>query len=242
MSDTSIADRLAHIRDSIDRAAVEVGSSGNVTLVAVSKTVSAGQVFEAYQAGQRVFGENRVQEAAAKIESLTATMPHADWHLIGHLQTNKVRSAAGIFTLIESVDSLRLANHLERVSIQTERGLPVLLEVNVAGEDTKGGFAPEDMRDVVGELLQLQHLQLRGLMTVAPVAERGDDVRWVFRRLRELAADLRLLYDLPHFDQLSMGMSNDFEAAVKEGATMIRIGRAIFGERVAPAVQGKRAQ
>jgi PLP dependent protein len=160
-------------------------------------------------------------------------MPQGEWHLIGHLQTNKVRMAVRGFTLIESVDSLRLAHKLDREAELALRKLPILLEVNVAGEETKSGFDPERLRASIPELKQLSHLELRGLMTVAPLSADAEDTRWVFRRLRELRDAIRDRFDLSVLSELSMGMSNDFRVAIEEGATMIRIGRAIFGERPA---------
>lgn len=231
MSDASIADNLRRLREEIDDAARRAGRNDVVTLVAVSKTMPAERIREAYAAGQRVFGENRVQEGVAKMEKLAADMPDARWHLIGHLQSNKARRAAEEFSMIESVDSLALARKLDTAAESGGRRLPVLLEVNVAGEVSKSGFSPEVLDREIAELARLPHLDLRGLMTVAPLTDSRETLRAVFRRLREMRDRIRSELDESGFSELSMGMSGDFELAIQEGATMVRLGRAIFGER-----------
>ncbi|MDO8472719.1 MAG: YggS family pyridoxal phosphate-dependent enzyme [Dehalococcoidia bacterium] len=193
----------------------------DVTLVAVTKTVGHGEVTQAFECGVRHFGENRVQEAAKKLPLLGGITSEMTWHMVGRLQSNKVKSALSLFHSIDAIDSIRLAGLLDRNA--TER-VPILLEVNVAKEPTKGGFAEEELAAAVGAVCRMPHLDLRGLMTVAPVAHDPGDVRPVFRRLRELRDALGL-------KELSMGMSEDYPVAIEEGATMIRIGRAIFGER-----------
>lgn len=228
---SEIAERLAAVRAQITEAARRGGREGGVTLVAVTKTVPAGRVREAYAAGQRVFGENRVQEGVAKIAQLAPAMPDAEWHLIGHLQSNKARGAAQSFSLVSSVDSVRLADMLDNAAMQFGRVLPILLEVNVAGEASKSGFAPEAVDGAVQTLLPRQNLSLSGLMTVAPLAGDPEEVRPVFRRLRELRDRVRATLPVTGFNELSMGMSGDFAVAIEEGATMVRVGRAIFGER-----------
>jgi pyridoxal phosphate enzyme (YggS family) len=192
-----------------------------VTLVAVSKTVNAEAVRTAFNLGLRHFGENRVQEATTKIEELSQERPAITWHMIGHLQTNKAGQAARYFDIIESVDSIRLATLLNG---QLEQKKPVLLQVNVAGEDTKSGFELKDIHRAAEEIGKLDKLEVKGLMTIAPFTDNPEEVRPVFRKLRELRSDLKL-------EQLSMGMTDDFEVAIEEGATIVRIGRAIFGER-----------
>lgn len=196
-------------------------SAEEVTLVAVTKTVNAAAVRTAFNLGLRHFGENRVQEATAKIEELAQERPAVTWHMIGHLQTNKARQAATYFDIIESVDSIRLAT---LINGQLERKMPVLLQVNVAGEGTKSGFELDEIHRAVDEIGKLDKLSIKGLMTIAPLTGNPEEVRPVFRRLRELRDDLKL-------EQLSMGMTDDFEVAIEEGATIVRIGRAIFGER-----------
>lgn len=192
-----------------------------VTIVAVTKTVSPDAVVEAYRQGLRHFGENRLQEAAMKLPLLAPATGGAIWHMVGHLQSNKARAALELFDSIDSVDSLKLAELLDR---SAHKRTPILVEVNVAAEPSKTGFAIEELGGAVEEIRSLPNLDLRGLMTVAPLVSDLELVRPVFRRLRELREALGL-------DDLSMGMSDDFEVAIEEGATMVRIGRAIFGER-----------
>jgi len=227
-----IATRLARVRDDIEGAAARSGRTGGaITLVAVSKTVPIERVTDAYAAGQRVFGENRVQEGVAKIEASRASMPDAEWHLVGHLQTNKAKSALQLFTLLQSVDSRRLAGVLNTHALRLGIRLPVLLEVNVAGESSKSGFSVDAVKTELPALLTLPQLEIRGLMTVAPLVSNAEDVRCVFRALRELRDEVQDRF--PQVRALSMGMSDDFRVAIEEGATMVRIGRALFGERPA---------
>lgn len=224
-----IAENVQLLRRRVERAAERAGRSpAAVTIVAVSKTFPAEAIVEALAAGLTHIGENRVQEAKPKVTALAATGQHPTWHLVGHLQTNKVKEALALFDVIQSVDSLRLA---EALSGRAQRPMPVLLEVNVAGETSKYGFAPEEVMAAAEAVARLPHLEVRGLMTVAPLVDDPEEVRPVFRRLRELRDALGL-------PDLSMGMTDDCEVAIEEGATMVRIGRAIFGERpLAPAPQ-----
>jgi hypothetical protein len=194
--------------------------------VAVAKGFPAEAVREGAAAGLRHFGENRVQEAQAKLPLLADLSPRPTWHMVGHLQTNKVKTALGLFDIIHSVDSLHLAEAISRRAPQSVR-VPVLLEVNVAGEAAKYGFSAEELPAQAEAIRRLPGLDVRGLMTVAPMTESPEQVRPVFRRLRGLAESLGLR-------ELSMGMTDDFEVAVEEGATIVRIGRAIFGERSGP--------
>ena len=220
----SIAERVASIQGRIAAACARAARDPRgVTLVAVSKTFPPAAIAEAYRAGLRHFGENRVQEAQEKAPQVSALGATPVWHLIGHLQTNKARAAAGLFAIIHSVDSVRNAEALSRYAQGT---LPVFLEVNVAGEANKSGVAPEDARSLWKAVQGLAHIPVLGLMTVAPLAADPEAVRPVFRRLRELRDDLGLA-------GLSMGMTDDFEVAIEEGATHVRIGRAIFGARPA---------
>jgi pyridoxal phosphate enzyme (YggS family) len=187
----------------------------------VTKTIDTPAIEEAFHAGIRHFGENRVQEAAPKIERLATIRPELTWHMVGHLQTNKAKTAADIFDIIQSVDSLRLAEALSR---RSQRRLPVLVEVNVGGEESKSGLPPSGLEETVEHIARLPNLRVDGLMTIAPWVEDAEEVRPVFRRLRQIRDALGLRH-------LSMGMSGDFEVAIEEGATMVRIGQAIFGER-----------
>jgi PLP dependent protein len=232
MSD--IAERLAAAKASIDDARLFAGRSDDVTLVAISKTMPASAVLAAFRAGQRVFGENRVQEAVRKQDELAEVMSDAAWHMVGHLQTNKARQIAGRFSLVHSVDSLKLASVLNRHAGSAGAKLPVLFEINVAGEASKSGFSQEEFWHSIGDLLSLEHLDARGLMTVAPAVDDSAEVRPVFRRLREMRDRVRDEMGRPSFQELSMGMTNDFREAIAEGATIVRLGRAIFGDRPTP--------
>jgi pyridoxal phosphate enzyme (YggS family) len=217
----TIAERVAHVRQRVERAAERAGRSpADVTIVAVSKGFPPSAIDEVVVAGIADVGENRVQEATAKIAALRG-LP-VTWHLVGHLQTNKAKTALELFDIIHSVDSL----HLAQVLSHPDRSgpLPILLEVNVAAEASKFGFAPAEVAAAAQVVARLPHLDLRGLMTVAPFVSDPETVRPVFRELRRLRDALGLR-------ALSMGMTDDFEVAIEEGATLVRIGRAIFGER-----------
>ncbi len=210
---------LRSIQRAISAAAEGAGRDPeSVRLVTVSKTFPLEAIQAALDAGQTLFGENRVQEALPKIEKLTRSA--ASFHLIGHLQSNKARHA-GAFGMVESVDSIKLAQAIDR---RLDHPLPILLEVNVSGEVSKHGFTPDDLTGAYAEIGTLPNLDVRGLMTVAPLAADPEEVRPHFRHLRTLRDELGLL-------ELSMGMTNDFRVAIEEGATIVRIGRAIFGDR-----------
>lgn len=226
-----IALRLERVRAAVAEAEAAAGRIGAVTIVAVSKTFPPAAIRAAYAAGQRAFGENRVQEGVAKIAELAVEMPDASWHLIGTLQSNKARPAVQAFSLIESVDRLPLAQRVDRAAEMTGKIMPILLEINVAGEASKAGFPLEGFWEALPQLLSLRHLELAGLMTVAPNINEPETVRPVFGRLRDLRDEANERYQLTGFTQLSMGMSNDFRVAIAEGATIVRLGRAIFGER-----------
>jgi PLP dependent protein len=195
-----------------------------VTLIAVTKTVGPEAIEIAYNWGVRHFGENRVQEGGKKIPLLPRLKPESTWHMIGHLQSNKVKPALGLFDMVQSVDSPDLAEAIDNYAHSRGVPVPVLLQVNISGETTKGGFSPDNIEENFARVRVLNNINIRGLMTIAPLTEDPEQVRPVFRRLREL----RDRFDL---EQLSMGMTNDFEVAIEEGATMVRVGRAIFGER-----------
>ena len=224
-----LAAARARVLERIERAARRVGRDpGGVTLVAVSKTVPAERVQAAIDAGLRELGENRVQEAAAKIPATSG----GSWHLIGPLQSNKAGRAVELFGTIQSVDSLDLARRLDRLAGERSPGrpLPVLLQVNVADDPAKAGFTPDAVTGAMPALLALPNLQVDGLMTIGPLVESPDAARPTFVALRRLAETLRQAH--PGLGSaLSMGMSDDFEVAVEEGATIVRVGRAIFGER-----------
>jgi pyridoxal phosphate enzyme (YggS family) len=217
-----IEQNVRDLQQRIARACAGAGRSPDeVTLVAVSKTVQADAIEAAFNAGIRHFGESRVQEAKTKIEQLQRLKPRINWHMVGHLQTNKAKTAAAIFDIIHSVDSLNLAETLNNCS---PKRLPILIQVNVSAEATKGGFMLSEVQETVKRMRGLPNLDIQGLMTIAPWVDNAEEVRPVFRQLRQLRDALELKH-------LSMGMSDDFEVAIEEGATLVRIGRAIFGER-----------
>lgn len=225
-SEPLLQQSVSHVRERIEQACHRAGRDPRqVTLIGVTKTHGVEAVAEAWAAGIRDFGENRAQEGCPKARDIAARDLDARWHFLGHLQTNKVREVIRHFTVLHSLDSERLLAAIERE--RAAQGLPpleVFIEVNVAGEATKAGLAPKDVPDLVARARASQHVELRGLMTVAPLAAEPGDVRPVFRTLRELAHSMDL-------HQLSMGMTGDFEVAIEEGATHVRIGRALFGER-----------
>jgi pyridoxal phosphate enzyme (YggS family) len=219
---------LERVRERVARAAERAGRRAeDVLLVGVSKTVDVARIRAAIAAGLGALGENRVQEARDKINELGRT---ARWHLVGHLQTNKVRDALELFDVIHSVDRIDLARELDRRARAKGRTIDAFVQVNVGGELSKGGWPPEAVETAVGAISALAGLKLRGLMTIPPAVERAEDARTWFRTLRKLAER----HGLP---ELSMGMSADFEVAIEEGATMVRVGTAIFGPRL-PRVPG----
>ncbi len=205
----------------------------DITLMAVTKTFPADRVRQAYAAGLRVFGENRVQEFAGKIDALR-DLAQARWHLIGHLQSNKAAKAAELFLAIDSVDSLKLAEKLNAAAQKLGKTLDVLIEINVGGEAAKSGLAPDagDLPEILEAAPGLTSLVIRGLMTVPPFAEDPEATRPYFRKLRELRDQVAgRKYPSVQMNVLSMGMSHDFEVAIEEGSTCVRVGTAIFGER-----------
>jgi PLP dependent protein len=226
-----IAANLNHVRQRISAACARSGREvASVTLVTVSKGQPADVVCAAAQMGLSVFGENRVQEARAKIGLCPGRLR---WHFIGHLQSNKCRDAVHFFEMIQSVDSLALAREINKWAEQSAKTMPALIQVNVAGESSKFGYTPEKVLAELKEINALPKMEVQGLMTVAPFAREAEKVRPVFRRLRELKEQCEDLLGAP-LPHLSMGMSGDFEVAVEEGATMIRLGSAVLGPRAAP--------
>ena len=226
----SIRERLEEVRQRIAAAALRSGRSPEaVELVAVSKTVDLFRIREGIAAGIRILGENRVQEAEEKISELGRSV---SWHLVGHLQTNKAKLAVSLFDLIHSLDSLRLAEALERQAFMQGKAVPVLVEVNLAQEESKSGVMPEDVIPLLRSCSSMSHLHVMGLMAVPPFLEEVEEVRPYFRRLRELAGEISALQiERVEMRHLSMGMSHDFEIAIEEGATLVRVGTAIFGPR-----------
>ncbi len=231
-----LRENLQLVQDRIIAAAGRAGRDpASITLVAVSKTQPLEALLTAYQLGVRDFGENRVEEAAIKLPAFRSAIadPAVTFHLIGHLQSRKANDAAALFDRVHSVDSLKLAQRLDRFAATRPQVLPILLEVNVSGEASKYGFDRarlDELYAAVDGILPLAHVRLDGLMTMAPIVEQPDEARPIFSGLRELrdALTTRCGLALP---QLSMGMTDDFEVAVEEGATLVRVGRAIFGER-----------
>jgi pyridoxal phosphate enzyme (YggS family) len=226
--EAGIAENLEMVRTAILQAERASGRApGRVELIAVSKTHRPEVIQKAVDAGQLVFGENRVQEAKAKIPELPSKLR---WHLIGHLQSNKVRVALGLFEMIHGVDSVELLGQIESSAGQLGIFPKLLLQVNVSGESSKFGFSPEGLFCQMESILRVGRVEVLGLMTIPPLAPRAEDSRKYYARLREFRDQIEKEYHilLPH---LSMGMSGDFRVAVEEGATLVRVGTAIFGER-----------
>ena len=238
-----LATNIRSVQQRIADAAARAGRDPHeVTLVTVSKTLPAESVLAAHALGVRHFGENRVEEALQKIPPVqkqltdhpTIEQPNITWHMVGHLQSRKAKDAAYLFDFVQSIDSVGLAKRLNERAAALGKILPILLEVNISGEPSKYGFAPaprDSFFAAVRDILVMPHLDLQGLMTIAPIAAHADDARPHFRALRELRDELRARFPDRAWPHLSMGMTDDFEAAIAEGATIVRIGRAIFGER-----------
>lgn len=228
-------ERLDIINQRIAAACRRAGRDfSEVTLVAVSKTVAPPLIRQAIEAGVRVLGENRVQEAAAKISELENVVAEHQvvWHLIGHLQSNKARRAVELFSAIQSVDGFKLAARLNGIAGELGKRLPVFLEVNLGGEDSKAGVSPDEVLPLCEQVCKLAHLELKGLMAVPPFLDDPEQVRPFFRRLRSMRDEaLQVGVVGESFRELSMGMSNDFEVAIEEGATLVRVGTALFGAR-----------
>lgn len=225
-----IEDNVRLIREKIAEACGRSGRSPQeVTLIAVTKTVPGERVKEALTAGVRDIGESRIQEAQEKFSQLSASRGPVKKHLIGHLQTNKAKKAVELFDLIHSVDSFRLAEELDRQAARIGKDQECLLEVNVSGEASKFGAAPDDVPDLIERIRGMKNLRLAGIMTMAPYSEDPEAARPYFRRAKEILDAARRAN--PGMAALSMGMSGDFEVAVEEGATMVRVGTAIFGGR-----------
>jgi hypothetical protein len=223
-----IKKNLEIINEKIKNAALKVNRNPEeIKLVAVTKAATIEQIKKAISAGIKIIGENKVQEAKEKYQILSADI---EWHLVGHLQTNKVKYAIEIFDLIHSVDSIKLAKEIDKRSLQFGMITNVLVEVNVSGEETKYGIKPEEVKLFLKEISEYSRIRVRGLMTIAPMAEDTEEVRPYFRKLRELFKEIKIksIKNIK-MDYLSMGMTEDFEVAIEEGANMVRIGRGIFG-------------
>ncbi|NLI99265.1 YggS family pyridoxal phosphate-dependent enzyme [bacterium] len=224
-----VKENLLRVKERIADACARVGRSPQeVQIVAVTKTHPVSLIKEAAEAGVSIIGENRVQEAAEKFAEVGKLV---EWHLVGHLQRNKVKKALEIFSMIHSLDSISLADEIEKESAAIEKLTPCLVEVNTSGEESKFGVEPDKLAGLVAPVLKYEHIKLVGLMTVGPLTEDKERIRSSFRLLHELRNRAENVFGcyLPH---LSMGMSDDFETAIEEGATMVRLGRVIFGPRI----------
>ncbi len=225
-----LAENLQQVNANIKKACAAVGRApSEITLVAVSKTKPVSMLQEAYDAGARVFGENKVQEIMDKYDQLPSDI---QWHMIGHLQRNKVKYIIDKVAMIHSVDSLRLAQTIEQEAAKKELVMPILLEVNVAEEDTKFGLKVEEVLPLLEQISSFSHIQVKGLMTIAPFVENPEENREVFRTLKKLSVDISAKnINNVTMSVLSMGMTGDYQVAVQEGSTMVRVGTGIFGER-----------
>lgn len=225
-----IEQNLMQIEENICQACKKTGRARkDVTLIAVSKTKPVSMLQEAYDLGIREFGENKVQEMCDKMEMLPEDI---HWHMIGHLQTNKVKYIVGKTALIHSVDSLHLAEEIEKQAAKKNVTVSILLEVNIAEEESKFGMHKEDAVELVKQIAKLPHIRIQGLMTIAPFVENPEDNRAYFRQIRQLSVDIREQnIDNVNMDVLSFGMTGDYMVAIEEGATMVRVGTGIFGER-----------
>ncbi len=225
-----VKENLAMVEDRVKAACDRAGRSyGSVTLIAVSKTKPVRLVEQAYEYGIRQFGENKAQEMKEKYDMLPKNI---EWHFIGHLQTNKIKYVLGRAALIHSVDSLHLAEAIEAECVKKGLEADVLVEVNVAQEETKSGIRTEEAEGLIRDIARLPHVHIKGLMTIAPFVENAGNNRMIFRTLKELSVDIAgKNIDNVSMNILSMGMTNDYEVAIEEGATHIRVGTAVFGER-----------
>ena len=231
-----LADNLRQVQANIEKACKSVGRNpSEVTLVAVSKTKPVDMLLEAYDAGARVFGENKVQEIMDKYEHIPSDV---QWHMIGHLQRNKVKYIVDKVSMIHSVDSLRLAETIEQEAAKKDVKVPILLEVNVAEEESKFGLKMDEVLPLIHEISSFRHIEIKGLMTIAPFVDDPEDNREVFRKLKKLSVDIAAKnINNTTMSVLSMGMTGDYQVAIQEGATMVRVGTGIFGARDYSVVQ-----
>ena len=231
-----LADNLRQVQANIEAACKSVGRDpSEVTLVAVSKTKPVEMLMEAYDAGARVFGENKVQEIMDKYDHIPSDV---QWHMIGHLQRNKVKYIVDKVSMIHSVDSLRLAETIEQEAAKKDVKVPILLEVNVAEEESKFGLKMDEVLPLIHEISSFRHIEIKGLMTIAPFVDDPEDNREVFRKLKKLSVDIAAKnINNTTMSVLSMGMTGDYQVAIQEGATMVRVGTGIFGARDYSVVQ-----
>ena len=225
-----VAENLAQVQKNIEESCGNVNRDpGEVTLIAVSKTKPVEMLREAYDAGARVFGENKVQEIVDKYDHMPSDVK---WHMIGHLQRNKVKYIVDKVAMIHSVDSFRLAETIEKEAAKKNVTVPILIEVNVAQEESKYGLKPEEVLPFIEEIADFSHIQIKGLMTIAPYVENAEENREIFRELKKLSVDIAAKnINNVTMSVLSMGMTGDYMVAIEEGATMVRVGTGIFGER-----------
>ncbi len=225
-----VAENLAQVQKNIEESCGNVNRDpGEVTLIAVSKTKPLEMLREAYDAGARVFGENKVQEIVDKYDHMPSDVK---WHMIGHLQRNKVKYIVDKVAMIHSVDSFRLAETIEKEAAKKNVTVPILIEVNVAQEESKYGLKPEEVLPFIEEIADFSHIQIKGLMTIAPYVENAEENREIFRELKKLSVDIAAKnINNVTMSVLSMGMTGDYMVAVQEGATMVRVGTGIFGAR-----------
>lgn len=250
MDEQTLRENIARVQERIAAAEQRAGRSGEVTLIAVSKTQPAATVAAACCAGLSLFGENRVEEAGPKAEAVKQLLSQTsevcetsgvsgdfslpEWHMIGHLQSRKAADVFPWAAMVHSVDTMKLAGRLSRAAVEG-RSLPILLEVNVSGEESKAGFRPEELLPAVEAIAALPRVRIEGLMTMAPIVEQAELARPVFQGLRRLREQLARQFPALPWTHLSMGMTDDFEVAIEEGATLVRIGRAIFDAAVTGA-------
>ena len=230
---STISDNLTRVRDEISRTAVAAGRKPeSVKLIAVSKTIAPEHLSEAALAGQVRFGENRVQEAAAKMPFLSGIKEPLEWHFVGHLQSNKARRAAMLFDWVHSIDSLRVLGKLNEGTQAAGRQLSALIQVDLSGEKTKSGIPQKELEEMLSRASEYRHVTVRGLMIIPPYFEDPEDVRPYFRKLREIRNSLATQgFPRVVLEELSMGMTHDYRVAIQEGSTMVRVGTAIFGPR-----------
>lgn len=227
---TMLKENLQQVEENIKKACKKSGRDrADVTLIAVSKTKPVEMLQTVYDCGVRDFGENKVQEMCDKMEVLPGDIK---WHMIGHLQTNKVKYIVGRTELIHSVDSVHLAAEIQKQAVKKDVIVPILIEVNIAEEESKFGIHKEDTIAMVRQIAEMDHLRIKGLMTIAPFVENAEDNRLYFREIKQLSVDIKNQnIDNVSMDVLSMGMTGDYEVAIEEGATLVRVGTGIFGER-----------
>ena len=226
---TTIAENYLAVKERVASAAVKSGRKPeDIMLIAVSKTKPVDEILQAVEAGANILGENKVQEIMAKYDHI----PHVEWHLIGHLQTNKVKYLIDMVKMIHSVDSLKLAEEISKRAVKAGVTMDILIEVNIGGEESKSGIFPEDTEKLCLEISKLANIRIKGLMTVAPFVENPQETRIYFKKMNKLFVDIKSKnYDNIYMQYLSMGMTNDFEVAIEEGANIVRVGTAIFGAR-----------